>query len=110
MKRCASEQFHSEFKTNLDIERLPSVRFASNALALNVSMLAYNLLLYWTKRFAEPAFFEISRAAFGEMAQSEAHAYQNRDAGTYVYRGQSDRNCTFAKAGLWPGLPVSACL
>lgn len=39
-----SEQFHSEFKTDLDIERLPSGKFATNALILNVSMLAYNIL------------------------------------------------------------------
>lgn len=39
-----SEQFHSEFKTDLDVERLPSGKFATNALVLGVSMLAYNVL------------------------------------------------------------------
>ncbi len=39
-----SEQFHSEFKTDLDIERLPSGKFATNALVLGASVLAYNLL------------------------------------------------------------------
>ena len=39
-----SEQFHSEFKTDLDVERLPSGKFATNALVLSVSMLAYNVL------------------------------------------------------------------
>lgn len=39
-----SEQFHSEFKTDLDIERLPSGKFETNALILGCSMLAYNLL------------------------------------------------------------------
>jgi hypothetical protein len=39
-----SEQFHSEFKTDLDIERLPSGKFATNALILGASMLAYNIL------------------------------------------------------------------
>lgn len=39
-----SEQFHSEFKTDLDIERLPSGKFATNALVLAASMLAYNIL------------------------------------------------------------------
>jgi hypothetical protein len=39
-----SEQFHSEFKTDLDIERLPSGKFATNALVLGTSMLAYNIL------------------------------------------------------------------
>jgi len=39
-----SEQFHSEFKTDLDIERLPSGKFATNALILACAQLAYNLL------------------------------------------------------------------
>ena len=39
-----SEQFHSEFKTDLDIERLPSGKFATNALVLGCSALAYNIL------------------------------------------------------------------
>lgn len=46
-----SEQFHSEFKTDMDIERLPSGKFATNALVLGTnalvlgtSVLAYNIL------------------------------------------------------------------
>jgi hypothetical protein len=39
-----SEQFHSEFKTDLDIERLPSGKFTTNELVLACSMLAFNLL------------------------------------------------------------------
>lgn len=39
-----SEQFHSEFKTDLDIERLPSGKFATNALVLACATLAYNVL------------------------------------------------------------------
>lgn len=39
-----SEQFHSEFKTDLDTERLPSGKFSTNALVLATSMLAYNIL------------------------------------------------------------------
>lgn len=39
-----SEQFHSELKTDMDLERLPSERFASNAVVLLFGMLAYNLL------------------------------------------------------------------
>jgi hypothetical protein len=41
-----SEQFHSEFKTDLDIERLPSGKFATNALVLACAALAYNILRY----------------------------------------------------------------
>lgn len=39
-----SEQFHSELKTDLDIERLPSGKFATNALVLGSAALAYNIL------------------------------------------------------------------
>ncbi len=39
-----SEQFHSEFKTDLNIERLPSQKFATNALVLACATVAYNIL------------------------------------------------------------------
>lgn len=38
------EQFHSEIKTDLDLERLPSGKFATNDLVLHFGVLAYNLL------------------------------------------------------------------
>lgn len=38
------EQFHSELKTDMDLERLPSEHFATNAIVLLLGMLAYNLL------------------------------------------------------------------
>ncbi len=41
---ATSEQFHSEFKTDMDIERLPSGKFATNALVLACSVLTYNIL------------------------------------------------------------------
>ena len=39
-----SEQYHSEFKTDLDTERLPSGKFATNALVLTCATMAYNIL------------------------------------------------------------------
>jgi hypothetical protein len=39
-----SEQFHSELKTDLDLERLPSGKFETNELVLLLGMVAYNLL------------------------------------------------------------------
>jgi len=39
-----SEQFHSEYKTDLDLERLPSGKFDTNDLVLNCGMIAYNIL------------------------------------------------------------------
>jgi hypothetical protein len=39
-----SEQFHSEIKTDMDMERLPSGKFATNDLVLHAALLAYNIL------------------------------------------------------------------
>lgn len=43
---ATSEQFHSEFKTDMGLESLPSGKFATNALILNVAALSYNSLRY----------------------------------------------------------------
>jgi len=39
-----SEQFHSELKSDMDVERLPSSNFGTNCLILLLSMLAFNCL------------------------------------------------------------------
>jgi hypothetical protein len=39
-----SEQFHSEIKSDMDLERLPSGSFTSNSLVLQLGMLTYNML------------------------------------------------------------------
>jgi len=39
-----SEQYHSEIKTDLDLERLPSGKFATNATMLSLGLVAYNIL------------------------------------------------------------------
>lgn len=39
-----SEQFHSEIKTDLDLERLPSGKFDTNSLVLTMGIMAYNIL------------------------------------------------------------------
>lgn len=41
-----SEKFHNEFKTDLDIERLPSGKFATNALVLSMAAFAYYILRF----------------------------------------------------------------
>lgn len=41
-----SEQFHSEFKTDMNLERLPSGKFTTNALILNLAVIAYNCLRF----------------------------------------------------------------
>lgn len=42
----ASEQFHSELKTDMDLERLPSGKFATNALIMACAALTYNMLRF----------------------------------------------------------------
>jgi hypothetical protein len=39
-----SEQYHSELKTDMDLERLPSGKFQTNQLVLELAMIAYNAL------------------------------------------------------------------
>lgn len=39
-----SEQFHSEIKSDMDVERLPSGKFETNELVLELTILAYNIL------------------------------------------------------------------
>ena len=39
-----SEQFHSEIKSDMDLERLPSGKFATNALVLLLGLVAFNCL------------------------------------------------------------------
>lgn len=39
-----SEQYHSEIKTDMDLERLPSGKFATNVLMLSLGLVAYNIL------------------------------------------------------------------
>ena len=39
-----SEQYHSEIKTDMDVERLPSGKFETNELVMELTILAYNIL------------------------------------------------------------------
>ena len=39
-----SEQFHSEIRSDVELERLPSGKFATNALVLLLGRVAYNIL------------------------------------------------------------------
>ena len=41
---ATSEQFHSEFKTDLDIEKLPSSKFKTNELIVAMAQLVFNML------------------------------------------------------------------
>ena len=39
-----SEQYHSKIKSDMDVERLPSGKFETNKLVLELTMVAYNIL------------------------------------------------------------------
>lgn len=41
---ATSEQFHSEIKTDMDIERLPSRKFSTNEIVLGLGGMVYNIL------------------------------------------------------------------
>lgn len=41
-----SEQFHSELKTDMNFERLPSGKFAVNSILLKLAMIAFNILRF----------------------------------------------------------------
>jgi hypothetical protein len=43
-QRGTSEQYHSELKSDIGVERLPSGKFAVNQQVLDLAMIAYNLL------------------------------------------------------------------
>lgn len=43
-KHGTSEQYHSEFKSDLDMERLPSGKFSSNYTIMLLGMISFNLL------------------------------------------------------------------
>jgi len=43
-RRGESEQYHAEFKGEMDLERLPSGKFAVNSLFFQLGVLAYNML------------------------------------------------------------------
>ncbi|WP_257720290.1 transposase [Gracilinema caldarium] len=41
-----SEQFHSELKSDMNVERLPSGKFVVNAILLKLAMLSFNILRF----------------------------------------------------------------
>ncbi len=64
-----SEQFHSEIKTDMHLERLPSTWFATNAVILLLGMVAYNLLrLCGQESLHEPTGEEEPRPAYRRPA------------------------------------------
>ena len=79
LRRGECEQFHSEIKTDMDVERLPSGKFDTNELVLELTVLAYNIL-----RLIGQESLKSKRAPKKTSCQKKT--YQNRDR-------ESDSNC-----------------
>jgi hypothetical protein len=55
------EQFHSELKTDLGVERLPSGKFPANTLILSMAILAYNILRMVGQELVDSGFLKRKR-------------------------------------------------
>jgi hypothetical protein len=65
-----SEQFHSELKSDMDVERLPSGKFEVNRIVLAVAMNAYNALrVLGQKAVAEAGRKRFKRKRLGKVIQ-----------------------------------------
>lgn len=48
------EQYHSDVKNDMDVERLPSGKFETNALVLELTIIAYNITPYdWAGHYRQ---------------------------------------------------------
>jgi len=98
--RGTSEQFHSELKTDLDLERLPSGKFQTNELVLLLGMVAYNLLRLIGQESLREADAPCSEAGFtAPVAQ--------RDAGPGLSVMSLGEACTPLDAVLRTELPLA---
>ena len=73
-KHATSEQFHSEFKSDMRIERLPSGNFKTNSLIMTLAVFAYNILRVSSQMWIESNFTEtrhpVMRRRIGTVIQS----------------------------------------
>ena len=93
-----SEQFHSEFKTDMNLERLPSGKFATNATILLLAGIAFNLLrligqTMLSRPEAMPARLKIERRRLGSVIRDLIYiaVKRVRHAGTVSLR--FGKNC-----------------
>lgn len=61
-RRGTSEQYHSEVKTEIGIERFPSGKFSTNNLILILAMLVYNILRFIGNDLANRRLFGLRKA------------------------------------------------
>ena len=71
------EQFHSEIKTDMGVERLPSGKFDTNELVLELTVLAYNILrMIGQEAVRQGTVFSHSRDS---SASLEFHGFRKMD-------------------------------
>ena len=72
-----SEQFHSEIKTDMGVERLPSGKFDTNELVLELTLIAYNILRIIGQEIVEqdnaPSKRTVSRKRIRTVIQNVIH-------------------------------------
>ncbi len=71
-QHATSEQFHSEFKTDLDLVRLPSGKFETNKLVFNLAGVVYNILKF------------LGANAEFELVQMKRHSAKRRRIRTII--------------------------
>lgn len=93
------ERFHSEFKTDLDLERLPSGRFDTNDLVMVFSVLAYTYnILRWMRLRG------LMGQARADPPSGQAPALAHGDAGTDLSRRSLGAQRAAIDAALQPPL------
>jgi hypothetical protein len=87
------EQFHSEIKTDLDLERLPSGKFDTNDAVVHLAAFAYNCLRLIGQ-------FGLTGDALADPPPGQAPPHQDCAAGGDVPRGEVRRTRSPCGAGL----------
>ena len=96
------EQFHSEIKTDIGVERLPSGKFDTNELGLELTVLAYNILrMIGMKRFVKAMLPQ------NELSQDNGFAPSYKILFILpVMLRSTQGNCFFPSVAATPGLTV----
>lgn len=84
-------QFHSEFKSDMDLERLPSGKFDANYLVCQLAAVAMNLLRLIGQNTLNEPDAPVRRCA--GAPQSQTPSYQDGDAGVDVHGSSDDYAC-----------------
>ncbi|EDM49416.1 conserved hypothetical protein [Marinobacter salarius] len=88
-----SEQFYSEFKTDLDLECLPSGKLHTNNLAIAFATMVYNLLRWMGQRLTGP-----------NAPPSRTPSPKDDDARTHLHGAPTNSQRPTMAAAIWPTL------